>query len=209
MIRLYSKVDKTLQKTKKGKLTVKSRMYIDTSEKNRLEEIEKGKNLEKQEIERKQMAEEFKRGLHLLLDTDATNINKSKRLTKSSNPVKSNESKRTVRSNSEDETDFEDEANVSLRESSCCCALFMLSSRRKDFYIMLYYLGQVIKKYSPDEYQVPFLNILKFVFSKTKDKSTVYSSDVVCILLSSQPAITSRTVYILSFKKDLSVYDVG
>ncbi|KAG5870849.1 hypothetical protein JTB14_029555 [Gonioctena quinquepunctata] len=49
IFRLYPKVDRNaLKKSEKGKLPGKSRIYTDTPEKNRLEEIEKAKEMEKQ-----------------------------------------------------------------------------------------------------------------------------------------------------------------
>ncbi|KAG5861528.1 hypothetical protein JTB14_008829 [Gonioctena quinquepunctata] len=71
IIQPHPKVDRNaLKKSKKGKLPGKSRIYTDTPEKNRLEEIEKAKGMEKQEQERKQKAKEMKCALNLLSDTN-------------------------------------------------------------------------------------------------------------------------------------------
>lgn len=52
MVRPYPKLDrKTTQKPKKGKLLGKSRIYTDTPEKIRLEELEKTKEIKKKEKE--------------------------------------------------------------------------------------------------------------------------------------------------------------
>lgn len=78
---------------------------------------------------------------------------------------------------------------------------------------VIYYVGQVLLKYSSSEYKVSFLrkkpNAWRFVFPTTKDEGTVYISDVVCILPPPKSALTARTADIFSFPKDLSLFNVG
>lgn len=229
VIRPYPKVDRnTSKKLNKGRQPGKSRIYTETPEKTKLEEIEKAKQLKKQELEKKQKAKEMKQALFSL-------STKQKRLKKTVNTTKSKRQKKTVKPDSENETDSEDNANVSLRESSCspteemseesdfqdetpvisvnikegCFVLVKFAKKTS----VLYYVGQVLKKYSPTEYKVSFLRkkpgTSKFVFPTTKDEGTVYISDVVHTLLPSKSASTARTAHIFSFEKDLSKYDVG
>ncbi|KAG5892730.1 hypothetical protein JTB14_001101 [Gonioctena quinquepunctata] len=160
IIRPYPKVDRNaLKKSKKGKLPGKSRIYTDTPEKNRLEEIEKAKEMKKQEQERKQKAKEMKRALYLLSDTN--------RATKPKGQIK------TI------ETDSEDESSISLRESSCSPidemsersdieteTPVMTENMKEESFVLvkfekkktvLQYIGQVVTKYNSTEYTVPFL----------------------------------------------------
>lgn len=215
IIRPYPKVDrKALKKSKKGKLPGISRIYTDSPEKYRLEEIEKAKAMKKQEQERKQRVKEMKRALNLLSDTNIT--------------PKPKRQKKTV------ETDSEDETDISLRESSCSSieemsegsdieneTPVMSEDIKEDSFVLvkfekkksvLHYVGQVVIKYNPTEYNVSFLrkkpSTWKFVFPDTKDEGTVSISDVVCILPQPKSAFTARTAKIFSFGKDLSVYNV-
>ncbi|XP_073956414.1 uncharacterized protein [Choristoneura fumiferana] len=228
VVRPYPEVDRNApKKSNKGRQPGKSRIYTDTPEKTRLEEIEKAKQLKKQELERKQKVKEMKRALSL--------SGKQKRQKKTVNIAKPKRQKKALKPNSENETDSEEGANVSLRESSCspiqemseesdfqdetpvmsvnikegCFILVKFEKKR----FVLYYVGQVLKKYSPTEYNVSFLRkksgTWKFVFPSTKDEGTVYISDIVHILSPSKSALTARTAHIFSFEKDLSMYNVG
>ncbi|KAK9869983.1 hypothetical protein WA026_006080 [Henosepilachna vigintioctopunctata] len=78
---------------------------------------------------------------------------------------------------------------------------------------VIYYVGKVIKHYSITEMQVSFLrkkpgSSMKFVFPDVKDEASVDLSDIVLILPDPTSAKTARTASILSFKKDLSFYNV-
>lgn len=215
IIQPYPQVDKNaLKRTKKGKQPGKSRIYTDTPEKNRLEEIEKAKEAKKQEQERRQRAKEMKRVLHLLSDSNITTKPKKQKKT--------------------EETDSEDETYMSFRESSCSPIEEMSEGsdieneipvlaehiKEESFVLVkfekkksvLHYVGQVVTKYSPTEYKVLFLRkkpgTWKFVFPNTKDEGTVYLSDVVYILPQPKSASTARTANIFSFEKDLSGYNV-
>ncbi|KAI8437006.1 hypothetical protein MSG28_010406 [Choristoneura fumiferana] len=112
VVRPYPEVDRNApKKSNKGRQPGKSRIYTDTPEKTRLEEIEKAKQLKKQELERKQKVKEMKRALSL--------SGKQKRQKKTVNIAKPKRQKKALKPNSENETDSEEGANVSLRESSC------------------------------------------------------------------------------------------
>lgn len=215
MVKPFPRVDKTERKSKKGKLPGKSRIYTYTPEKNRLEEIEKAKKLKKEEQERKRMAKEKKRVLNLLSDTETA--------TKPQGVIKPKKRKTLKqKTDSEDETDCED--IISFRESSCSPIeeSFEVSDLENDNVVLtenikeggfvlvkfekkktvLYYVGQVMKKYSPTEYHVSFLRKKSkgwaFVFPNIKDEGTVYLTDVVSILSLSRPALTARTANIFN-----------
>ncbi|XP_060810033.1 uncharacterized protein LOC132904128 [Amyelois transitella] len=111
-VRPYPKVNKSQStKAKKGKLPGKSRIYTDTPEKQRLLEIQKAKEMKKQEQERRNKAKEMKRALKMIVKTDK--ITKPK----------------IQKKDAELETDSEDEINISLRESSSS----PLSTEASDF----------------------------------------------------------------------------
>ena len=78
---------------------------------------------------------------------------------------------------------------------------------------VLYYVGKVLKKYSPIEYKISFLrkkpNTLKFVFLQPKMKQRLDISDVVAILTLSNTGSTARTADIFSFQKSLSIFNFG
>ncbi|KAG7300114.1 hypothetical protein JYU34_015655 [Plutella xylostella] len=218
MIRPYPKVVRSMQtKLKKGKMPGKSRIYTDTPEKNRLEEIEKDRQTKKKEQERRQRAKEMKRALHLLSET--SNIIPK---------TKPKRQKKTV------ETDTEDETDISLRESSCSPieemsaesdieseTPVMTGNIQEGSFVLVkfekkktvkHYVGKVVAKHSPFEYKVSFLRkkpgTWKFIFPTTLDEGTMYLSDIVCLLPPTETAFTTRTASIYSFKKDLSVYNV-
>lgn len=218
-IRPYPKVNRdATTKPKKGKITGKSRIYTDTPEKERLQEIQKAREIKKQEQERKNRAKEMKRALNLLSQTDK--IAKPKRQKK----------------DTELETDSEDETNMSLRESGSS----PLSTERSDFEedanneepvlsenineqtfvlvkfekktTVLHYVGKVLKKYGPMEYNVSFLrkkpDSWKFVFPNVKDEGTVCLSDVVAVLPLPKSSGTARTANIFCFDRNFIAYNV-
>lgn len=217
MIRPFPKVQIRTQ-TKKGRSFGKSRIYTDTPEKNRIEELEKIKEMKRLEKERKSKAREIKRALSLLNED----------YVKSSKP-KRNKTKEIEILCSDSETDF------SLRESSTSPfdeleeneeevhketldpenvkdGAFVLVKFEKKRSV-IYYVGQIIKHFSLTEVFVSFLrkkpgSSMNFVFPDVKDEGSVDVSDVVLILPDPKSAKTARTAKILSFNKDLSLYNV-
>ncbi|CAB3229729.1 unnamed protein product [Arctia plantaginis] len=181
MIRPFPKVQRRTQ-TRKGRSLGKSRIYTDTPEKTRIEELEKIKEVKRLEKERKSKARELKRALSLL-NEDYDRSSKPKR-----NKTKELE---TVSSDSE--------TNISLRESSASPFDVFEENEEEDdhqepvdpenvkdgAYVLvkfekkksvIYYVGQIIKHYSLTEVMVSFLrkkpgSSMKFVFPDVKDES--------------------------------------
>ncbi|XP_044762023.1 uncharacterized protein LOC123319221 [Coccinella septempunctata] len=218
MIRPFPKVERRTQ-TKKGRSLGKSRVYTDTPEKTRIEELEKNKEMKRLEKERKSKAREIKRALSLL-NEDCDKSSKPKR----------NKTKEIETTSSESETD------VSLRESSASPFDMLEENEEEDdseepvdpenikngAYVLvkfekkksvIYFVGQIIEHYSLTEVMVSFLrkkpgSSMKFVFPDIKDEGSVDISNIVLILPDPESAKTARTAGILSFKKDLSFYNV-
>lgn len=218
MIRPFPKVQKRTQ-TKKGRSLGKSRIYTDTPEKTRIEELEKNREMKRLEKEQKSKAREMKRTLNLL-NEDCDKSSKPKR--------KKTKEIETVSSDSE--------TDVTLRESSASPFDVLEENEEEDDYVVpvdpenikddayvlvkfekktsvIYYVGQIIKHFSLTELMVSFLrkkpgSSMKFVFPDVKDEASVDLSDIVLILPDPKSAKTARTASILSFKKDLSFYNV-
>ncbi|XP_022909090.1 uncharacterized protein [Onthophagus taurus] len=213
MIRPYPKIHKTTSATAKKRKIGKSRIYTDTPEKNRLEDIARAKETKKIEKERKNRVKEVKRALKLV----STEVDKSKK------------QKKDLESESETNTD------MSLRESSAspvediCEELetetpVLIHNIKKGSFVVvkfdkkksvLHYVGEIVEKYSPSEYKISFLRKKQgkagswnFVYPNTKDEGSVLISDIILILPKSKTAATARTARIFNFGKDFSPYNI-
>lgn len=218
MIRPFPKVQRRTQ-TKKGRSLGKSRIYTDTPEKNRIEELEKIKEMKRLEKERKSKAREIKRALSLLNEDYVKSSKPKRNKTKEIEIICSDsETDISLRESSAspfdvlEENEEEDDHEVPVDPENVKDGAFVLVKFEKKKSV-IYYVGQIIKHYSLTEVMVSFLrkkpgSSMNFVFPDVKDEGSVDLSDVVLILPDPKSAKTARTANILSFNKDLSFYNV-
>jgi len=218
VIRPYPKVNREMKNIKKKREQGKSRIYTDTSEKNRLGDLEKIKELKKKEQERKCNAKQIKRALKLLSKPKLANpkrLKKTQRI-ESDDEVetdisfrKSSTSPDAISEESDSANEHEPPVSIDPQDITVNSFLLVKFETKKSVH---YYVGQVTDKYGPTEFKVSFLRkkagSWNFAFPSIKDEGTVYLADVVLLLPKPQSAATARTASLFNFPKNMSAYNV-
>lgn len=216
MIRPYPKVSKDAKKkSKSGREPGKSRIYTDTPEKDRLEEIGNLKEIKKMEQERKAKAREVRRALNVLSEPVVTKPKRSRKTIEIASETESDDESAWESSSSFDElfedSNTENEVPVSINPQNITEESFLLIKFEKKKSVT-YYVGQVIEKFNSSEFKISFLRkkpgSWNFVFPTNKDEGTVDVSDIELVLPEPKSAATARTANIFSFAKDLSPYNI-
>jgi transposase-like protein len=214
IIRPYPTAEKK-KKAVKGRQPGKSRIYTDTPEKNRLEDLHNAKQLKKIEQERKAQAREIKRTLKLTAQSKPKKAKKKKEESSDSESEKSEvslqESSTSVLDSSSDENIGEDAAVLPETIKDNCFILVKFAKKKS----IVYYVAKVINHYSERELKVSYLRkkpglSWSFVFPNIADEHSVDISDVALILPDpkSPGASTARTSRLYTFPIDMTRFNV-
>lgn len=194
------------KKSRKGK----SRIYTDTPEKNRLEEIEqerenrrkKKEDIKKRRVMRQVFSEQNKK------DKTASKNNRRPSTT-------STETDQSLVLESDDLSDqfSEDIAMDLLKDDDVINKNDFLLIKFPSKTNVVHYVGMVTEIINPNEYMVRFLRRKvpsdKFYYPAVEDTSIVDRCDIVLKLTAPEAAKTARTSSLFSFKIDFSTYHVN
>lgn len=213
-VRPLPKIIKTVLK-RKGKEKGKSRIYTNTPEKERLEELAKIKELKRNKKEQIQRIKELKTARKLLglcpeSDVRAKKIKKRKlsEISSSSSSCTSDFEVKDFSSDSnfcpsEDEASDNQLTPIKIKPENLKEGDFVLIKFEKKKSIK-HYVGKILLKYDSSEYQVSYLRKKpsgSFVFPDVKDEASVNITDIILQL--PMPTVTNgtnRTASLFYFK---------
>lgn len=214
MIRPYPTAEKKKQ-TRRGRQPGKSRIYTDTPEKNRLEDVQKAKQLKKIEQERKAKATEMKRILKIAAPSKAKKSKKKEESSENESDISEvsfQESSSSIIDHSDDNEAEDFDATVRPEKITDNSFILVKFAKNKS---IVYYVAKVISHYSKTEFKVSYLRkkagkSWSFVFPNIDDEHSVGIADVALILPSpkSLAACTARTSGLYTFPINFTRFNV-